>query len=129
MSLRLLRISNWEKLARDAKFQPAAMAALCPTSLRQLERFFSEQFHKTPSEWTRELKCRLARQLIGEGWSNKAVVAELSFSNESHLCHEFKRLYGASPQTFAPMYGRRVQLEHCVRVRGSGASRSGRRRS
>jgi hypothetical protein len=43
--------------------------------------------------------------LITEGWSNKAVVAELCFANESHLCHEFKRFYAVSPQTFAPLYG------------------------
>src|SRR5262249_10150236 len=98
----LSRISNWEELAREARFEPSNMAALCPTSLRHLERFFTIQFNKTPSEWARELKCRLARQLIAEGWSNKAVAAELHFGNESHLCHEFKRFFGASPQTFGP---------------------------
>jgi AraC-like DNA-binding protein len=105
MSGRLLRIENWEKLTRDAKFQPALMAALCPTSLRSLERFFASQFNQTPGEWVRELRCRLARQLIAAGWSNKAVAAELGFADESHFCHQFKRVYSASPQTFAPLYG------------------------
>jgi transcriptional regulator GlxA family with amidase domain len=105
MSGRLTRIQDWEKLAAEAEFQPAVMAAMCPVSLRQLERFFAKQFNKPPSEWTRELKCRLARELITKGWSNKAIVAELGFGNESHFCHEFKRVYGVSPQSLAPVYG------------------------
>jgi len=105
MSARLLKIQDWEKLAREAAFQPAVMAALCPVSLRQMQRFFIEQFEKTPREWARELRCRLARQLISEGWSSKAVALELHFASESHFCHEFKRVYGVCPQTFAPLYG------------------------
>src|SRR6266852_2703848 len=100
MSGRLLRIEKWETLAREADFQPAKMAALCPVSLRQLERFFALRFGKTPGEWSRELKCRQALKLITKGYSNKAVVAELKFANGSHFCHEFKRVYGASPQSF-----------------------------
>lgn len=104
MSGRLLKIQQWEELAQNAEFQPAAMAALCPVSLRQMERFFAKQFHKTPGEWARELRCRLARHLISEGWSNRAVAEELHFGSESHFCHEFKRVYGVSPQTFGPVF-------------------------
>ena len=119
MSARLSRIFDWEKLAREARFQPATMAALCPISLRQLERFFEKEFNQTPSNWTRELKCRIARRLIELGWSNKAVVAELNFANQSHFCHEFKRVYGTSPQAFGPRY----QGQHHLRY-SSTPSRS-----
>src|SRR5215467_3414420 len=102
---RLSKIPDWEKLAKAANFRPAVMAALCPVSLRQMERFFVQHFNQTPLEWARQLRCRCARQLIMEGWANKAVVAELRFANESHLCHEFQRFYAVSPQSFAPLYG------------------------
>jgi len=105
MNCRLERIQNWEQLAREAQFQPAVMAALCPVSLRQLERFFLHHFKQTPSRWTRELRCRLARELIARGWSSKAVARELYFANESHLCHEFKRFLGVTPQVYSPLYG------------------------
>jgi|SRR5437667_12850363 len=105
MSGRLFRIRDWEQLAKDADFQPAKMAALCPISLRQLERFFARHFGKTPSEWTRELRCRFALQLIAKGYSNKAVVAEMKFADESHFCHAFKKVYRVSPQSFSPLYG------------------------
>jgi len=104
MNRPLSRIELWEDLAREANFQPDAMAALCSISLRQLERFFVERFNKTPGAWAQELRCRLARELIEAGWMNKAVAAELHFSNDSHLCHEFRRRYGVSPRAFAPTY-------------------------
>jgi len=102
MSGRLLRIEQWETLARQADFQPAKMAALCSISLRQLERFFALRFGQTPGEWNRAMKCRRALKLIIEGYSNKAVVAEMKFASEPHLCHQFKQVYGASPQSFLP---------------------------
>jgi AraC-like DNA-binding protein len=106
MSGRVLLVKDWEKLARDAKFQPGSMAVSCCVSLRQLERIFAQKFHRTPYSWARELRCRRAKELISEGWSIKAVVDELGFANESHLCHEFKKLYGVTPHTFAPLGGR-----------------------
>lgn len=104
MSAKLSKIEEWEGLARKAKFRPSTMAALCSTSLRQLERHFRVAFDKTPGEWTRELRWRLARAYLSEGWSNKAVVDELGFSDAPHLCREFKRVCGKSPQDFGPSY-------------------------
>ena len=98
----LLRTQAWEQVAKEADYHPAKMAALCAISERQLERIFKKRIKCTPSRWLRELQCRLAKQLIAQGYSNKAAAADLSFSNESHFCREFKKVFGASPQTFAP---------------------------
>jgi AraC-like DNA-binding protein len=102
MSARLSNIDEWEQLARQADFQPVRMAALCGISRRQLERFFQEQFQTTPGRWLRVLQCRLAKELVSQGYSTKAAAAELKFASESHFCREFKKMFGASPQTFAP---------------------------
>ncbi len=91
-------------MARDAHFQPANMAALCSISLRQLERYFSKSFHKTPTKWNRELRLRLAQNLIAEGWSNKAVASKLCFSDSAHLCHEFRKMCGVTPQYYGPIH-------------------------
>jgi transcriptional regulator GlxA family with amidase domain len=104
MKTRLLKIQDWETIAREAKYKPETMAALCPVTLRHLERFFRDRFHKPPREWAREYRCRLARELISRDLSNKAVVIELSFGNQAQLCHDFHRVYGVSPQSFAPLY-------------------------
>jgi AraC-like DNA-binding protein len=109
MKERPSKITEWEQLARQANFHPGVMAALCPISIRHLERLFSRAFNQTPSAWLRELRCRMAKQLISEGWSTKAVAAELDFADEAHFCHVFKRVYGVSPQTFAPGYGNKTR--------------------
>ena len=63
---------------------------------------------------------RLALTLISQGFSNKAVAADLDFADESHFCHEFKRVYGVPPQAFGPVYGARYYNE------GKGLRLSGR---
>jgi AraC-like DNA-binding protein len=104
MGGRLSKIGEWELLAREADFRPAKMAALCCISTRQLERFFSLQFSDSPGQWLRKLQCLLAKELISQGYSNKAAAAELKFASESHFCREFKKQFGAPPQTFAPRW-------------------------
>jgi len=104
LSGRLTRVQDWEGVARKAGFQAETMAALCSTSLRTLERYFAATHKTTPTLWARHLRCEIARRLISEGWKNIAVVEELHFGNESHLCHEFQKFYGVSPQTFAPTF-------------------------
>ena len=44
--------------------------------------------------------AKLTFQTGSQGYTNRAVVAELKFGSPSHLCHEFKRVYGKSPQSF-----------------------------
>jgi len=110
MKRQLEQINDWEKLACEAKFRPADMAALCLTSLRQLQRFFRARFHQTPGKWTREVRCRLARQLVTEGWSCKAIVIDLGFVDHSHLCHEFRNFYGVNPRGLAPQWRERAQV-------------------
>src|SRR5215510_7410235 len=95
-------MKEWEQVAREADFNPAKMATLCSISERQLQRLFRQHLRCTPSRWLRDLQCRLAKQLIAQGYSNKAAAAELKFSSESHFCREFKKVFGTSPQTFAP---------------------------
>jgi AraC-like DNA-binding protein len=104
MKCRLRRIDQWEDLAKQARFHPSRLAELCSISLRQLERYFALEFEMTPRMWLRIRRCRMALELIAEGWPNKAVAHELSFANESHLCHEFARVCGEAPQAFSSLF-------------------------
>ena len=108
MSGRLFKVEDWEKLARDTGFQPATLADICDVSLRQLERFFDSRFHQTPNAWLRNLQCHLAKDLISHGYSSKAAALEVGFASQSHFCREFKKVFGAPPQTFAPPPGKRA---------------------
>jgi AraC-like DNA-binding protein len=93
---------DWERVAKDADFRPAKMALLCSISERHLQRIFKKYLQCTPSRWLRDLQCRLAKDLISHGYSSKAAAAELKFATEAHFCREFKKIFGASPQCYAP---------------------------
>ena len=93
---------DWERLARQARFKPAQVARLCSISERQLQRIIRKHFHSTPRQWLRQLQCRLAKELVAQGYSTKAAAAETNFATEAHFCREFKKVFGASPQAFGP---------------------------
>ncbi len=97
-------------MAKEADFRPSKMAQLCSVSERHLQRIFKRQLHCTPSRWLRELQCRQARDLIAQGYSSKAAAAELKFATEAHFCREFKKVFGACPQSFAPNRASHLKL-------------------
>jgi AraC-like DNA-binding protein len=101
------KAADWEKLAVAAKFQPETLASLCGVTLRLLERFFKRQFGKTPVAWMREQRCRRAAVLIAEGCCLKVAGEGLGFASASHLCHEFRKVFGVSPVRFARRLYRR----------------------
>ena len=102
MSAGLMKVQEWEQVAKAADFSPSRMAAHFAISGRQLQRIFKRRLQRTPRQWLRELQCRLARELIARGYSTKAAASELKFASESQFCREFKKAFGASPQRFAP---------------------------
>lgn len=102
MTSSLLKMQGWEQVAKEAEFNPSKMASLCSISERQLQRIFKRHLRCTPSRWLRDLQCRLAKELIAQGYSSKAAAAELKFASESHFCREFKKVFGHPPQSFAP---------------------------
>jgi AraC-like DNA-binding protein len=93
---------DWECLAHEAGFRLGKMAVLRGVSQRHLQRIFKRQFRCCPRKWLRELRCQEARRLIAQGYSSKAAAAELNFATGAHFCREFKRVFGVSPQRFAP---------------------------
>ena len=110
MSGKVVRTQEWEQVARQAEFRPAKMASLCSMSERHLQRIFKKHLQRTPSQWLRELQCRLAKQLISQGYSSKAAAAELNFATDAHFCREFKKIFGTPPQSFAPAHGISLKL-------------------
>jgi transcriptional regulator GlxA family with amidase domain len=101
MASRLATIDSWEALAQRARFKPSVMAAYCGVSLRQLQRFFLATRGMSPGQWSRDVRIQQARHLISQGWSDKAVAAELGFTDSAHLCRDFKKIFSATPQAFA----------------------------
>ena len=97
-----LTTEELERLAHRADFNLARIASLSGVTMRHLQRMFKTHLHCTPTQWLRQLRCRLAKRLILKGYSSKAAAAELKYATDAHFCREFKRVFGVSPQTFAP---------------------------
>jgi AraC-like DNA-binding protein len=75
-----------------------------------LQRLFKKNLNCTPSQWLRELRCKLAQELIAQGYSSKAAAAELKFASQAHFCRVFKDTFGSSPQSFAPHRQTRLRM-------------------
>lgn len=72
-------------------------------STRQLERRFKNSAGLTPKQFARARRLRAtAVNLLDENkvnWAKRA--AEMGFSDQAHLAHEFSSLTGRSPNSFA----------------------------
>ena len=95
-------LRHWEQLAQRSGYQLGGIAELHGVSLRQLQRIFKRALNCCPRRWLRDLRCREAKQLVEQGYSSKAAASELKFATEAHFCREFKKVFGVSPQHFAP---------------------------
>jgi transcriptional regulator GlxA family with amidase domain len=98
--VRRLEIIDWEDLAVKCHGNVASMAATILVSRKTLERHFHDRWNTSPARWAKKVMLNKALELLRQGYSNKAVVGDLKLCSESWLCREFKKLYGASPQSY-----------------------------
>src|ERR1051326_2943333 len=98
MGARLLKTASWEQLAAKANFRPKRLAELCGISMRTLQRECEKTYAKTPTELIRDLRCRLALDLVSQGYTNKEISTMLKFASPTHFCHEFRKVYSRSPR-------------------------------
>jgi len=89
-----------EENARKANYNATELAKLSCVSLRQLQRYFKEDFGCSPSEWLAEKRVVDARALLMEAESVKEVAYQVGFKQPSHFCREFKRWFGTTPSEF-----------------------------
>jgi AraC-like DNA-binding protein len=99
---RLDFFSDWVSLAKNANYKAAKLAILCQVSESQLRRYFWLTFGQTPRRLLGWIKlCESARVLCATTKSVKFAAREVGFSDEADFSHQFKRLFGCSPSTFA----------------------------
>lgn len=89
----------------------SALAEAVNLSVRQLERRFRKSSGLSPKQYARARRIRAtAISLVVEAemnWANRA--AEMGFTDQAHLTHEFSTLTGRSPNSFAKQVKR---IEH-----------------
>lgn len=94
------RHTLWVRLAPKAKYDPKRLAKRVGISLRQLQRYFQEDFGRTPSDWLREKRAVDARILLKEKLSLKRVSHNLGYQHQSQFTRDFKASYGMTPKEF-----------------------------
>lgn len=92
---------QWENLAEKAHYSARELAGLCGVSVRQLQRYFREQFHCSPQSWLNEQRLVAAQQLLRSGEPVKKVALDLGFKQSSHFCRQFKTRNHLTPSQFA----------------------------
>lgn len=85
----------------DAAFSMAEAAAQLNLSQRQLERRFTEAFHRTPYRYFLEQKLLLAKQYLrNTRLSVKEISQRLGFCDPYYFSNCFKREEGVSPRAY-----------------------------
>ncbi len=90
----------WLQLAKQSNYNAGNMAEICQISLRQLERYFEDDFSRSPLEWLTEQRMLAARHLLLQSQSVKEVAYSLSYKQTSHFCRDFKKCYEMTPTEF-----------------------------
>lgn len=89
----------------------AELARQINLSVRQLERRFKKSSGLSPKQFARARRIRATAVILVENetvnWATRA--AEMGFSDQSHLTHEFVSVTGRSPNSFAEKV---KQIEH-----------------
>ena len=118
-SLNLKSADTDEKIAETVRMieenrgeiKISEVAEMVHLSERQLERRFRKSAGLLPKQFARVRRMRAAAISVVEetnlNWANRA--AEIGFTDQAHLAHEFSSLTGRSPNSFAEKVKR---IEH-----------------
>jgi AraC-like DNA-binding protein len=96
----LSRSNQWVRLAKECLYDERLVARRCTVSVRQLQRYFLDDFGRSPKAWLNEQRMVAARNLLFEGNPVKMVASQLGFKQPSHFCREFKRSYRMTPSEY-----------------------------
>jgi len=94
---RLALIKDWERKARKAKYDVAALARLCRCSPSTLRRYFSEMYKMGPRRWMMQLRHADGRRKLTKKKLAKEVSDALGFSSYSSYSRSFKNHFGLPP--------------------------------
>ncbi len=94
------RPQHWLRMASLSDYNAHKLAELTGVTVRQLERYFYSDFHRSPQDWLNEQRMIAARYLLLEATSIKSVAIHLGFKTASHFSHVFKHCYDVSPSKY-----------------------------
>ena len=102
--------ASWSELAREAQYQPQAVAQLCCVSYRTVQRHFRKHYKSTFTDWLSQLRMQEARNKILAGAQVKQVCFDLGYKQPSHFTRVFKKHYGFPPSFLSVSQQRHLPL-------------------
>ena len=100
MGSRLDRVTDWDRIAKDAGYRGGKLADLLEVDRRQLNRYFHLHFNISAEEALQGLRIKVAEQLLNEGKMVKEVADELGYKNPTDFSYAFTRARGLRPTEF-----------------------------
>ena len=101
MSSRLDRITDWPKLAQEARYSAMSLAKNCGVSVRQLERYIEKVMRKPPHPWLNYMRQHKALEHLRDGCTVKETAVRLGYKNQANFSREFKKVFGFPPSEHA----------------------------
>ena len=93
-------LEQWAELAKQAKYDPVAVARLLNVGPRQLRRYTRKILNTTPHRWLDEQRLTRAAIMLKSNGLVKTVAFDLGFKTVSHFSNKFKARYGVSPKEY-----------------------------
>lgn len=76
------------------------LAAAADASRYAVYRAFQSTYGQSPSDFQRQLRLRLARELLGEGRPAAEAAAMAGFADQAHMTRWFVRYFGLTPSAY-----------------------------
>ncbi len=96
-----ITLEQWRRLAHEAGYCVARLAAACKVSVSTLRRHLRSVTGQSPHTWMRHLRMGRAAELLADGSKVAWVAAELGYAGDGHFSREFRRQWGYPPSEHA----------------------------
>ncbi|HTV42581.1 MAG TPA: helix-turn-helix transcriptional regulator [Candidatus Sulfotelmatobacter sp.] len=93
-------LEQWAELAKQAKYDPVAVARLLNVGPRQLRRYTRKILNTTPQRWLDEQRLTQATAMLKSQELVKTVAFDLGFKTVAHFSNRFKARYGVCPKEY-----------------------------
>jgi AraC-like DNA-binding protein len=91
--------------AADDKLPLEDLAQAIDMNHRYVISLFKHSIGVPPHQYVMARRIERARRLLNRGQALNAVAADAGFNDQSHLTHDFKRVFGVTPGAY--------QARHC----------------
>jgi AraC family transcriptional regulator len=95
----------------DGRVSVQDIADAAGQNVAHFPRLFRRTLHMSPHQYVMRLRLRRAKALIARGCELAEAAAVAGFSDQSHMTHWLRRIYGTTPGRLAPPRASRRNIQ------------------